>query len=308
MTLLESCREHGRRYGFILVAAFGLVLFAACGGSSDESDDIDQEPEVVETAVPIGPTNTTEPEPTSEPTLTATAEATSTPEPSPTATSSPTPEPPAPTPTMTPTPTATPLPTRDDPFGESVPAVDLLSNFTLNYTARFEGIEDESSVELFIAQSRPDLYHIRVVSAGQQTEAWRVEEVIYVLGPGGSVVELPGLVDPNLYAPESFLFLVPDVSQIGVATILDENADVSGREATLYDVDPAQVAAFLPAQVTPDGDADGTFRIWVDNQLNLITQMEADIEWASGNQAQVVQMDFLISDIDSTPEVAPPGQ
>lgn len=305
MTLLESCRALGRRFGFVLLAASCLVLLTACGGNSNDSEDVDQEPEVVETSIPVGPTNT--PEPTPEPTLTATAEATSTPEPSPTATSSPTPEPPTPTPTMTPTPTATPLPTRDDPFGESVPAVDLLSNFTLNYTARFEGVDDESSVDLYIAQARPDLYHIRVVSAGQQTEAWRVDEVIYVLGPGGSVVELPGLVDPNLYAPESFLFLVPDVSQIGVATILDENADINGREATQYEIDPSEVSAFLPAQVIPDGEADGTFQIWVDNQLNLIIRMEADIEWTSGSGDQLVQMEFLISDIDSTPDVAPPG-
>lgn len=305
MTLLDTCRIDVRRSGVVALVVTCLIILTACGGNGD-ADEVDEPAEVVATVAPSGPTST--PEPAPDPTATPTAEPTSTPEPTATATSSPTPEPPTPTPTVTPTPSPTPLPTRDDPFGEVIGVSDVIANYTLNYTVQFDGTDDNTSVELYIAQARPDLYHLRVVSAGQQTEAWRVDEVIYVLGPGGAVVELPGLVDPNLYAPSSFLFLVPDLSQIEIATILDEDADVEGRPATLYEVDPASAARFLPPQSTSTGEADGTFHVWVDEQLNVITRMDADIEWSAGSAQQTMTMRYLISQIDSTPDVAPPGQ
>jgi hypothetical protein len=306
MTLLDSCRRRGRCFGVVLLAAVGLVILTACGGNDDANDDIEQPIDVAETVAPAGPTSTPEPPP--DPTTTPTTGPTSTPEPTATATSSPTPVPPTATPTVTPTPSPTPLPTRDNPFGEVISLADVLPNYTLNYTVQFDGTDDNAAVELFIAQARPELYHLRVVSAGQQTEAWRVDEVIYVLGPGGVVVELPGLVDPNLYAPSSFLFLVPDLSQIGVATILDEDAEVDGRPATMYEVDPASASAFLPPQSASTSDVDGVFHVWVDAQLTVITRMEADIEWSSGSTRQAMQMEFLITQIDSTPDMTPPGQ
>ena len=303
MTLWDCSRTFVRRFVVLAMIVAGLTLFAACGGNGDT--DADEEPEVVETVVPTGPTNT--PEPTSEPSATTTPEATSTPQATATATSSPTPVPPTATPTNTPTPTATPLPTRDDPFGESLPVVDALQNFTLTYSANFDGPDEDSSVELFIAQANPESYHLRVASAGQQTEVWRVGSEIFVLGPGGAVVQLPGLVDPNLYAPSSFLFLVPDLQNIGVGTILDEDAEVAGRAATHYDIDPAAAAAFLPPESNTGGDIDGAFEVWVDNELNVITRMVADIEWSDGSGAQMMRMEFLISEINTTPEVQPPA-
>jgi hypothetical protein len=243
-----------------------------------------------------------EDEPTSTPEVTSTPEATAT------NTPSPTPEPPTPTPTTTPTPTATPLPTVQAPFDTVRPVGEALTNFTLDYSARFDGADDEDgTVDLRIEQARPDSYHLQVATPGQQTEAWRVNEVIYVLGPGGVVVELPALVDQNLYAPASFLALAPDLGMIESATVLGENADVADRSTTHYQIDPAAATAFRPSQSQVGDDVEGTFEVWVDNELDIVIQMTVDVEWSgSAGATQSIGIDYMVTAIDSTPEAQPP--
>ncbi|HEX2282547.1 MAG TPA: hypothetical protein VHG52_12390 [Thermomicrobiales bacterium] len=282
-----------------------LALLAACGGG--DSEDPELEPEVVETAAPSGPTPT--PEEEVEPTPTEPSEPTSTPEPTATATatSTPTPEPPTPTPTITPTPSPTPLPTAEMPFQEAWPLPAEIQNYTLEYSARFDGSAGEDgAVDLRIEQANPESYHLTVATADQQTEAWRSGDVIHVLGPGGAVVELPGLVDPNLYAPSSFLVLVPDLGGIQTATVLDEDADVAGRSATHYQVDPAQAVALRPSDVEVGDDAEGNFEVWVDNELGVIVQMRLSVEWTVSRQSESIVVDYLLSNIGTTPEVPAP--
>ncbi|MBA2452549.1 MAG: hypothetical protein H0V47_05225 [Chloroflexia bacterium] len=284
-----------------------LVVLTACGGGGD-SESVD--PTV--TVAPAGPTSTlaatAEVEAEDEPTSTATAEMTSTPEATATITPSPTLEPPTPTPTNTPTPTATPLPTVQTPFDTTRPVGEALTNFTLDYSARFDGAEGEDgAVDLRIAQASPDSYHLQVATLGQQTEAWRVNEIIYVLGPGGAVVELPGVVDQNLYAPASFLALAPDPAMIELATVLGENVDVAGRSTTHYEIDPAAASAYRPSQSEVGDDVEGTFEVWVDNELDIVIQLNVDVNWTGGvGETQAIGIDYLVTGIDSTPEAQPP--
>jgi hypothetical protein len=309
MTWFDVIRRDARRLlGAGLIAGL-LSVLVACGGGSDSESDDDQN--IVATVSPAGPTPSpvVEQDDTVEPTpsWTTAPEATNTPEPTATATASPTPVPPTATPTIVPTPTATPLPTVDEPFDEAISVVDVVTNFTLMHSARFEGDDGQGeTVELLIEQASPESYHLKVSSSGQQTEAWRAGDVIYVLGPGGTIVELPGLVDQNLYAPSSFLFLVPNLDQIGVATVLDERADVGGRQATHYDLDPASALAYGPTELESAENVEGTFEVWVDNQLNMVLRISADVSWDVSGNRQSMQMEFLISDIDATPEIQPP--
>jgi hypothetical protein len=309
MTWFAVSRRRWRRFLFGSVLAGATVVLTACGGGSDADSEV--VPDVVETVSPAGPTATPTTVPVDDvepaPTLTTVPEATSTPEPTATPVASPTPVPPTATPTIVPSPTPTPLPTVDEPFDESINVVEVVSNFTLTHSARFEGEDgQDETVDLLIVQSSPEMYHLRVSSSGQQTEAWRTGDAIYVLGPGGAIVELPGLVDQNLYAPSSFLFLAPSLDQIAIATVLDERSDVGGREATHYEVDPAEAQAFGPTELETAENVEGTFDVWVDNELNIILRISADVSWEiSGNQ-QSMQMEFLISEIGKTPEVQPP--
>lgn len=281
-----------------------LVMLSACGGGGDS--DPTEPVQLVETAPPSAPTATTQPGP--DPTETATPEPTSTPDPTATITPSPSPVPPTATPTITPSPTPTPLPTVETPFGDAQSVVDALPNFTLTYSARFDGAGDEDdTVELLIEQFGPESYHLRVSTGDQQTEAWRSGDTIHVLGPGGAIVELPGLVDRNLYAPSSFLVLVPDLASIGVATILDDNADINGRQATHYEIDPGAASAFRPSDSDPGDEVDGTFEVWVDHELNVVVQIIADVEWTLSGGTQSMQMRYLISEIGTTPEIQQPG-
>jgi hypothetical protein len=183
----------------------------------------------------------------------------------------------------------------------------VLTNFTLDYSARFDGTDEAGSVDLRIAQARADSYHLQVATGGAQTEAWRVNEAVYVLGPGGAVVELPGLVDQNLYAPASFLALVPGLSMIESATVLGENVDVQGRSTTHYAIDPAVASAFRPSQSEVGDDVEGTFEVWVDNELDIIIQMDVDVSWTSDSgETQTIGIDYLVTNINTTPEAQPP--
>lgn len=302
MVRLSEIHAGMRRGSVIVAAVVCMALLAACGG---DAEDTEEEPQVVETAIPSGPTSTPEVEEDS----TATSEPTSTPEPTvtATATSSPTPEPPTPTPTETPTPTATPLPTVETPFVNTWPLPEEIPNYTLEYSARFDGSADEDgAVDLLIEQANPESYHLSVSTGDQQTEAWRSGSVIHVLGPAGAVVELPGLVDQNLYAPSSFLVLVPDLSDIESATVLGEDVEVAGRSTTHYEVDPDQAAALRPTDTEAGDDVEGSFEVWVDDELGAIVQMRVSVEWTVSRQTERIVIDYLLSEIGTTPEVPAP--
>lgn len=303
----DRFRKLIRQTGLLAAAGLCLVLFAACIGGDSDDPEPTSTPETEATSAPSGPTPSDGATPTGEAEPTATSEPTSTPEPTPTITPTATPAPPTATPTNTPTPTPTPLPTEDDPAKDSLPVDQVTSNFTLHYNVQFTGGESDTAIELAVEQHDADSYHIRVQNTGQQTEAWRVGETTWVAGPNGAIVELPGLVDPNLYAPSSFLFLIPDLRESGTATVIDEDADVEGRSATRYEVDPSVADRYWPQQGNPPGEAEGTFEIWIDNELNLIVRAEADIQWPSGSNSPRMEMSYLITRIDSTPEVQPPG-
>lgn len=283
-----------------------LAILVACGGGGD-SDNESVDPTL--TIEPARPTSTSTPEVEVEAEPTSTPQATSTPEATATRTPSPTPVPPTATPTNTSTPTPTPLPTVTTPFSTTLPVGDALTNFTLDYSARYDGTdEDDGRVDLRIEQARADSYHVQVATVGQQTEAWRVNETIYVLGPGGAVVEVPGLVDQNLYAPSTFLALVPDLGTIESATVLGENVDVAGRGTTHYRIDPAEASAFRPSQSEVGDDVDGIFEVWVDNELGVVIQMEVDVDWtAPGGDTQTIAIDYLLTGINSTPEAQVPA-
>lgn len=297
-----------QRAGMLVVAGLFLMVFAACiGGDSNDDPEPTATPVTEATSAPSGPTPDDEPTATDEPEPTATPGPTSTPEPTPTQSPTATPAPPTATPTNTPTPSPTPLPTVDDPAKDSRPVDQVTANFTLYYHVEFTGTDADTNIELAVEQHDADSYHIRVQNSGQQTEAWRVGETTWVAGPNGQIVELPGLVDPNLYAPSSFLFLIPDLHETGVATVVDEDDEVEGRAATRYEIDPSAANRYWPQQSSPPGDAEGTFEIWVDNELNLIVRAQADIEWPSGSNNPRMVMSYLVSRIDATPEVQPPA-
>lgn len=289
------------RGSVMLAVVLALALLAACGGGDDADEPDDSE---IATVAPGGPTSTqqADDEPTSTPAAPDTPAATAT------ITPSPTPEPPTPTPTRTPPPTATPFPTVETPFANVKPVGQALENYTLDYSARFDGEEDEDGeVELRIEQTNPASYHLQVTAVGQQTESWLVNDIVYVRGEGGAVVELPGLVDRNLYAPSSFLVLVPNLAGIESATLVDEQADVGGRSATHYLLDPEDAAAFRPSQREVGDDVEGTFDVWVDNELGIVLQMTVVVEWSAGaGSTQAIGIDYLVSNVNATPEIQAP--
>lgn len=300
--MLLSGMKIVRRSGALVLS---LTILAACGGGAD-SDTEQVDPTL--TIAPSAPTVTSTPTSAPEEEPTSTPEQTSTPEATATRTSSPTPVPPTSTPTNTATPTATPLPTVTTPFSTTRAVDDALTNFTLDYSARYDGTDEEDgAVDLRIEQARPDSYHVQVATVGDQTEAWRVNESVYVLGPGGAAVEVPGVVDQNLYAPSTFLALIPELAPIGSATVLGENVDVAGRQTTHYRVDPAEASALRPSQSEAGDDVDGIFEVWVDNELGIVIQMEVDVDWTgSGGDSQNIAIDYLLTGIDSTPEAQAP--
>ncbi len=299
---LCSLKVARRGGALVFVTVLSLALLVACGGGGDADSEADNQ---TSTVAPSGPTSTeaAETEPTSTVVQTSTPNATAT------RTSSPTPEPPTPSPTRTPTPTATPLPTVAKPFETTPPVGDALTNYTLDYSARFDGADEEDgTVDLRIEQARADSYHLQVATGAVHTEAWRVNEVIYVRGPGGAVVELPGLVDQNLYAPASFLVLVPDLRVIESAGVVDDDVDVQGRSTTHYELDPADASAFRPSQSEAGNDVEGTFDVWVDNELGVVIQMEVEVDWTGrGGSTQSIGIDYLVTGINATPETQPPA-
>lgn len=283
------------RYLILGAVLIATLLFAACSINGDDDDASstatdDPAPEFTATQVPE-PT-ATEPDPTAtpEPTATSTATATATPEP---------------TSTPTATPTPTPIPIEENPFAD-VPSPDLvLENYTVTYNAEIETPEGElETIDIFIEQSSPDRYHLR---AGAETEIWVIDGATYFRNPDdGSVFQVPTAVDPGLVSPAAYLIQVPNPASIPEALRVGEE-DVDGRPAIHYSVDADQIEQFGLADDETVTDPEGDVDVWIDQELGFISRMEIDVDWTDESGArQSAVINFIISDVGSTAEIAPP--
>ena len=278
----------------VLIAS---LLFAACsinGGNDNDSTATateDVAPDLTATeAQESTATETPEPTATLEPTPTETATATATPEPTSTPTS---------------TPTATPIPIEENPFADA-PSPDLvLENYTVTYSAEIQTPEGEpETIDIFIEQSSPNRYHLR---AGEEVEIWVIDGATYFRNPDdGSVFQVPTAVDPGLVSPAAYLIQVPSPAGIPEALRVGEE-DVNGRPAIHYSVDADQIEQFGLAEDETVTDPEGDVDVWIDQELGFISRMEIDAEWTDETGArQSAVIDLLISDVDSTAEIAPP--
>jgi hypothetical protein len=288
------------------------LTIAACGGGDD--DDVTPTAEAAaatETPAAISqetPTTASDPTPTVEATATLQA---------PTATAQPaTPTQAQAAATATSPATATPTGTVEEDLLADIEMLDpeLLPNFTLVMRIEMRGVpgeledmDEDAIFDLEIEQSALDNYHMRFNSADMVIEIWSVDGMTYITEDDGSIVSLPGS-DMGFFSPSLFLQTVPPLDSELQARRTGEET-VSGRQTTRYEVSAENYLAL--SELFEDGmvpdDADGELVLWVDNELNIPIRYDADITWTNTDGTDgVLLMNYLISDIGSTPRVEAP--
>lgn len=219
----------------------------------------------------------------------------------------------------TPDTAATPEGTPDvgeGPFTELAELAADVPNFTLEFTGRFENVPDDTGdifsadLEMMLAQSEPDVYHIRLVSTGDedlQIEVWALTTATYISESGSAPVELPAGLAAE-FAPAEMLMILPPVELLQTAEEVGED-EVDGRTATEYRVDAQQAVLVLVAEGEDVNvsNPQGEMNIWVDDELGIIVQMTADITFDNedGTEGSIV-IDYLVSDIGETDDIEAP--
>lgn len=318
-TVMEKRSGLGRFTWAAVVTLTLALVFAACGGDGDDdATPTAQAGVVTETPAPVSQQT-----PTADTAATPTAAATATVVP-------PTPTAPHPTatvqavqPTQTPADaTATTLATATattvddaDLLGDlEMLDPELLPNFTLAIRIEMSGmpgeLEDEDEFPVFdleIQQSALDNYRMLFSSAEMVVEIWSVDGTTYLTEDDGSIVSMPGS-DMGFFSPSLFLQTVPPLDAELQARRVGEET-VSGRRTTRYEVSAQNYLAM--SDLFEDGmvpeDASGELVLWVDNELNIPIRYDGDITWTNADGTPgMILMNYLISDIGSTPRVEAP--
>jgi hypothetical protein len=282
-----------RRLVWIAVVLVASALLSACIVGSDD----DPTATVEATTAPT--------EAASPSTAESTATATQVP-------STPTPEPP----TATATSTSTPSPT---PTATAIPKVPLgaitalnpsaIQNFSLSTDVELRGVPNQTDfvTSLLILQSAPNHYYIRSTTGGSGLESWLVDGTTYLTQADGSVAELPDGSDTALFSPALLVQTIPTLSNETLATPLGFE-DVSGRQATRYQIDAEDLLAstsWLPADVR---DEDGQVDVWIDTELGIVLRQDANVTWENGDgTAGSYIIRYEVTNVGTTEPVRAPG-
>ena len=203
------------------------------------------------------------------------------------------------------------------PFGELDDLTADVPNFSLEFMAQFENVPDDTGslfsadLDMMLAQSEPDVYHLQLTTTGDEAldvEVWSLPDATYLSESGDSAVELPaGLASE--FAPTEALTVMPPVELLQNAEEVGED-EVNGRTATEYRVDAEDALMILMAQGQDVNvsNPEGEMNIWVDEELNVVIQMTADVtfEHEDGEEGSIV-IDYMVTDIDETEDIEAPS-
>jgi hypothetical protein len=326
----------------VLFAALVLMvpLLAACTGNGDDdatstpdspaaattpdtgtTPDVEDTPDDVEGTpdTETSPDTATTPEMGTTPDTDMTTDATGTPEVDTTPDATGTPEVDmSPDATGTPDTMTTPATgMTDSPFEDLGDLAADVPNFTLEFNGQFVNVPDDTGdtysteFEMMLAQSEPDVYHLRLVTTGDeevQVEVWSLSTATYLSEDGSDPIELPaGLAGE--FSPAEALMVMPPVDLIQNADEVGED-EINGRTATGYRVDAEDAVMILVAQgqdVTAS-NPQGEMTIWIDEELGIILQMEADVTFENedGTEGSIL-IEHVVTDIGDTNDIEAPA-
>lgn len=203
----------------------------------------------------------------------------------------------------------------DDPFGDLAELTSDVPNFTLDYTGTFDNVPDETGatfsadMEMMLEQSEADIYHLRLMTTGDdevEIEMWSLGDATYIAESGEEPVELPAGTATGM-APTDALLIVPPVETLDAADEVGQE-DIGGRSATHYEVDPEDAALILMSQGVTFSNPEGDMDIWIDDELDIILQMTADITFENEDGSEgAIEMNYMVSDINETDDIEAPG-
>jgi hypothetical protein len=203
----------------------------------------------------------------------------------------------------------------DDPFADLGDLQGDVPNFTLDFTANFENVPDDTGeifsadIDMMLAQSEPDIYHLSFMTTGDEAieiEVWSLAEATYIAESGGEPVELPGGMASE-FAPTNLLVIVPPVETLAVAEEVGQE-DVNGRSATQYRVEAEDAALILAPEGSEINDPEGEMNIWIDDELGIVLQMTSDVTWTNADDTDAaVTLDYMVSDVGETDDIEAPS-
>jgi hypothetical protein len=204
----------------------------------------------------------------------------------------------------------------DSPFGDLDDLAADVPNFTLEFTGEFVNVPDDagdttsSEFELMLAQSDPDVYHLRIVTTGDeevQVELWSLPTATYLSEDGSDPIQLPAGLAGEFSLAE-VLMVMPPVELVQNAEEVGED-EINGRTATEYRVSAQEAVMILLAQgqdITVS-NPQGEMTIWVDEELGIILQMDADITFDNddGTEGSIL-IEYVVTDIGDTDDIEAP--
>ena len=289
-----------------------LLVLAACGGGDEEDGAATEATSTTTSGVAASPTTAavSAPSPTTAPTNTVAAsptedqdEATATVEATATATEQEEDE----SPTAD---TGSATSTGEEALGE-IGTIDpeALPNYTMNFNFEMTGLADQedTTISLLIEQAALDNYYMLVNTDGTEVEVWQVGETSFVSQGGTGIVEVPAGSGQELFDPSLFLqSLPPFPPEMNVQE--EGTEEVDGREARRYSIAGEDyLAASELGDVSQLSNIEGGVEILVDDELNILLLMNADITWTNpdGTEGGFIGLQE-ITDIGSTGEIAAP--
>jgi hypothetical protein len=102
--------------------------------------------------------------------------------------------------------------------------------------------------------------------------------------------------------------ILPDLSILENAEEVGES-EVDGRTATEYRVDAEDAVVILLAsgQDVNISNPQGEMRVWVDEELGIVTQMTADVTFENEDGSEgSMDVEYIVTDIESTDDIEAP--
>lgn len=321
-----------RRLVLFVALVLMVPLLAACSGNGDDdatstsdspaaattpdtgsTPDVDGTPDDATgtSALDTTPDTVTTPDMDNTPVTDMTAETTGTPE------SATTPDT---TPETATTPGSMTTPgtgVTDSPFEDLSEIAADVPNFTLNFNGQAVNVPDDvgdiysSDFDLMLAQSEPDVYHLRLVTTGDeeyQIEIWSLSTATYLSEDGSTPIELPAGLAGGFSLTDT-LMVMPPVELIQNAEEVGED-EINGRTATEYRVGAEEAVMILIAQgqdITVS-NPQGEMTIWIAEEFGIILKMDADITFENedGTEGSIV-IEHEVSDIGETDDIEAPA-
>jgi hypothetical protein len=205
----------------------------------------------------------------------------------------------------------------DSPFEDLGDLAADVPNFTMEFNGEFVNVPDDlgetynTGFEMMLAQSGPDVYHLRLVTTGDevvQVEVWSLPTATYLSEDGSDPIELPpGLAGE--FSPADALMAMPPVELIENAEMVGED-EINGRNATEYRIDAEDAVMILVAQgqdITVS-NPQGEMTVWIDEELGIILQMDADVTFDNedGTEGSIL-IEYVVSDIGDTDDIKAPA-